>query len=350
MPPRRSSRAASATRETPIEPLPIKRKRGQAAEPDNQEKENVAKVPSRTRRSVSARPSVTPASKARRSTRSKTSLPELPETENEEHEEQSDALPPVKKARPSIDHVDEEEMKLEEDDEVEAKPKRGKRGSSLAKPSQPVAMDIDEEALDGHRSTAKAREGTSSKSTLQSDDEMLPHSESEEDDVKPVRKGRRARKPKVTVKQTTKTTVIENSDDDIEAPPSAQPHSQHNGAAQVVSNLTPEIEEEEEKSLFDLPPMPEPSSLPQTIPEEPAGPKSRLVIHKMALINFKSYAGRQEIGPFHKVINIRQTTVMKINLFFDARSRSRLSWGPMGQENPIPSTLSSSYLDTAPRR
>ncbi|KAJ7680246.1 RecF/RecN/SMC [Mycena polygramma] len=34
--------------------------------------------------------------------------------------------------------------------------------------------------------------------------------------------------------------------------------------------------------------------------EEPAGPKSRLVIHKMALVNFKSYAGRQEIGPFHK--------------------------------------------------
>ena len=36
-------------------------------------------------------------------------------------------------------------------------------------------------------------------------------------------------------------------------------------------------------------------------PEEPTGPKSRLTIHKMALVNFKSYAGRQEIGPFHKV-------------------------------------------------
>ena len=35
--------------------------------------------------------------------------------------------------------------------------------------------------------------------------------------------------------------------------------------------------------------------------EEPAGLKSRLVIHKLMLINFKSYAGRQEIGPFHKV-------------------------------------------------
>jgi structural maintenance of chromosome 4 len=60
-------------------------------------------------------------------------------------------------------------------------------------------------------------------------------------------------------------------------------------------------EEEDEKSLFDPPPMPAPSSLPQTMVEEPAGPKSRLVIHKMVLVNFKTYAGRQEIGPFHKV-------------------------------------------------
>ena len=60
--------------------------------------------------------------------------------------------------------------------------------------------------------------------------------------------------------------------------------------------------EEEEHSLLD-PPR---SSIPQqptqsAIPEEPQGPKPRLVIHKMALVNFKSYAGRQEIGPFHKV-------------------------------------------------
>ena len=43
---------------------------------------------------------------------------------------------------------------------------------------------------------------------------------------------------------------------------------------------------------------------PSAVPEEPeidAGPKARLVIHKMALVNFKSYKGRQEIGPFHKV-------------------------------------------------
>ncbi|KAF9515941.1 hypothetical protein BS47DRAFT_1391255 [Hydnum rufescens UP504] len=42
---------------------------------------------------------------------------------------------------------------------------------------------------------------------------------------------------------------------------------------------------------------------PSVVPKEPEidpGPKARLVIHKMALVNFKSYKGRQEIGPFHK--------------------------------------------------
>jgi structural maintenance of chromosome 4 len=32
----------------------------------------------------------------------------------------------------------------------------------------------------------------------------------------------------------------------------------------------------------------------------PDRPKPRLTIHKLVLVNFKSYAGRQEIGPFHK--------------------------------------------------
>jgi structural maintenance of chromosome 4 len=65
------------------------------------------------------------------------------------------------------------------------------------------------------------------------------------------------------------------------------------------------LPDEGEKSLLDEVPMP-PASQSQVVSEEPKGPKSRLVIHKMALVNFKSYAGRQEIGPFHKV-NIHST-------------------------------------------
>jgi len=51
-------------------------------------------------------------------------------------------------------------------------------------------------------------------------------------------------------------------------------------------------------------PLPQiPQAIPLPMPEMPAGPskpKPRLTIHKLVLVNFKSYAGRQEIGPFHK--------------------------------------------------
>lgn len=225
MPPRRSSRVASASLETaPIEPLQSKRKRGQTIEPDNEEKENVAKPASRTRRSVSARPSVPP--------------------------------PPKK------------------------------------------------------------------------------------------------RKTRSPTRKTQVAAVIEDSDEDIEAPPSAQPPSKPNESIDEVHSVAPTTppveeveEEEEEKSLFDPPPMPGPSSLPQVVPEEPTGPKSRLVIHKLALINFKSYAGRQEIGPFHKVTNIGQAPVTMTDLF-NACSHFPLSLVPMGLENPILSMLSYSYSDT----
>ncbi|KZT08792.1 RecF/RecN/SMC protein [Laetiporus sulphureus 93-53] len=63
------------------------------------------------------------------------------------------------------------------------------------------------------------------------------------------------------------------------------------------------VKEQQEEEYSLLGPSKSPTPRPQTVPaapEEPQGPKARLVIHKMALINFKSYAGRQEIGPFHK--------------------------------------------------
>jgi hypothetical protein len=162
MPPRRSSRAASASLVTPlVETLPIKRKRGQTLEPHN--------------------------------------------------------------------------VDLEEDDDVEAnlKPKRGKRGSSVVKLSR------------SPRRSSRAANASLEKSDDEMDAMSLLSEVDEDEDVKPVRKGRKvptARKAKVTTKKSIKTTVIEDSDDDsdIQAPPVAQPRSQqHNGAsnaAQVVSN------------------------------------------------------------------------------------------------------------------
>jgi hypothetical protein len=37
------------------------------------------------------------------------------------------------------------------------------------------------------------------------------------------------------------------------------------------------------------------------VERQASSPRDRLIIHKIVVDNFKSYAGRQEIGPFHKV-------------------------------------------------
>lgn len=45
-----------------------------------------------------------------------------------------------------------------------------------------------------------------------------------------------------------------------------------------------------------------PSESAETQPtEDGIGNKERLMIHKIVNENFKSYAGKQELGPFHKV-------------------------------------------------
>ncbi|KAI0066534.1 hypothetical protein BV25DRAFT_1849078 [Artomyces pyxidatus] len=119
--------------------------------------------------------------------------------------------------------------------------------------------------------------------------------ESEPDEVKPApRKGR---------KRTVASPEREPIDDDEAAPDQVVPDSDEAMEHLEVPSdprkdrpVTPPPYEEEKSLLDTLPPSPS-KRLP---PEEPQGPKPRLVIHKMALVNFKSYAGRQEIGPFHK--------------------------------------------------
>jgi structural maintenance of chromosome 4 len=53
------------------------------------------------------------------------------------------------------------------------------------------------------------------------------------------------------------------------------------------------------KLLFLLRAKMEKDPSPQMVTET-EGPQSRLMITKMVLENFKSYAGKREIGPFHK--------------------------------------------------
>ena len=69
-----------------------------------------------------------------------------------------------------------------------------------------------------------------------------------------------------------------------------------------------EVEEEEEEETMaptptplssNTPPLPSPSTTTTKAGKEQ--PKPRLVIKSMVLENFKSYAGAQHVGPFHKV-------------------------------------------------
>jgi structural maintenance of chromosome 4 len=77
----------------------------------------------------------------------------------------------------------------------------------------------------------------------------------------------------------------------------------------------------EEKSLLDdLPTSPSKAKRPPLPLEELQGPRSRLVIHKLVLVNFKSYAGCQEIGPFHKVSYFRVVTFKLIRCSLSLRS------------------------------
>ena len=110
-----------------------------------------------------------------------------------------------------------------------------------------------------------------------------------------------------------------------------------------ASNV-PEDEEEQEKSLLEpTPPPQKPLVVPPPIPEveEPKGPVARLVIHKMVLNNFKSYAGKQIIGPFHKVcLDFHSLGDLALTCCVDTKSFSAIV-GPngSGKSNTIDALL-----------
>ncbi|KJA28395.1 hypothetical protein HYPSUDRAFT_102494, partial [Hypholoma sublateritium FD-334 SS-4] len=154
MPPRRSSRAPGPAEDpAPVDSLPTKRKRGQTAEVEpDVEKENATKPASRTRRSVSAKPNSAVASGSRRSTRSKVSLPDVAESGGEEQED----APPVKKARPSVESMVEERVKVERDDDT-----------TVSKPRQAGESEEDDEEdfkpIKGRRAATKTSKRGSAK-------------------------------------------------------------------------------------------------------------------------------------------------------------------------------------------
>lgn len=210
--------------------------------------------------------------------------------------------PPGRKQRTSVPETI--VISDDDDDEVQdVKPTRGRRATASRQPA---------------KKTAAPREA-------------IVVSDDEEEEVKPTRSRKGSARPQPPRSKATarKAVVVSDDDEDEQAEqpredeevereePIPAPRTVGEDTAEVVessdaeetdafpnrvSDHVSEKPEDEEKSLLDPPRTPK--AQPQTIsslPEEPQGPKARLVIHKMALVNFKSYAGRQEIGPFHKV-------------------------------------------------
>ncbi|KAF8210152.1 RecF/RecN/SMC protein [Mycena galopus ATCC 62051] len=286
MPPRRSSRSTRASLEPQVEPVPAKRKRE-----DAHEKENVSKTKSR--------------SKAK-------DLQEIPESDVDNEEEEEDSPPPVKKSRPSLDaESDEEEpqpksrkalgkgraVKKEEDVRQTRRGKRVVSSKSVVEASE----DEEEANLDDEGAKPKTKRAAPKSRraapVVSDEEEESDHAVSDFEDDKPAKKakGKRASttksKPKATPAKSKARAPVTPSQPDVAE-----------GSHPAVVAPTPIQEEDEEEEgplIFNPPPMPTPSQMAPVV-EEPTGPKSRLVIHKLALVNFKSYAGRQEIGPFHK--------------------------------------------------
>ncbi|KAA1467870.1 hypothetical protein DENSPDRAFT_926927 [Dentipellis sp. KUC8613] len=347
MPPRRSTRSRGPSVDpAPAEKPAPKRKRSQAAEESNtsiEEQENIPKPASRSRRSTSAQPNAsTRATRTRTSTRSGSSTLRQVQESDEEQEEEEESPRPVKKSRPSPEF---EEFDDEEEDVKPPVPKAKRGPPKRGKKPEPeiIVLDDSEDEAPAPAPAPKGRKPPSRRSSAAppsapsssratgrtsrtasrtvkvepvAEDRIVEEAE-EEESPKPASKG------KVTPKRSKKKAVESSEEEEavIDAPSAAEevlPDSEQEeakdvapaprisvksaSAASPVAAPVAEVDEpfeEEEKSLLDPPELSQLKSQPPP-PEEPQGPKSRLVIHQMALVNFKSYAGRQEIGPFHK--------------------------------------------------
>ena len=326
MPPRRATRSTRASVDPEPQPAvttskaaaATKRKRSQQPEDPVAEKENVAKS---TGESTGTKSST---SKGKSSTRSRASLKEVLESDEGEVEGGDESSPhPVKKSRPSPELSDSEE---EDDDSFEELKSKTRKGAGVRKGRTIVEDSEDEDWGEPPKTLSKARKSfakspaaprksTARKSSVKPSkvtediDEDASMSDSLEE--KPTAKGRKSIKPAPPPKPSHESN---EEDSEVElmpikpkkhVPPATS--SENEGANKAKATLAPGADEDEdEKSLLDAIPPPLSQSQPRSQsqvpqPEEPKGPQARLTIHKMVLVNFKSYAGRQEIGPFHKV-------------------------------------------------
>lgn len=354
MPPRRSTRSSSRLSVEPENQPPpqrsappSKRKRSSGDNLDNDEHEDPVKPPSRTTRRPSSSKPPLPATTSRASSRSKSALRQVQDSDDSDDDQELSH--PAKKSRPSPELED-----VHEEDEEDVKPNirprtRGAGATSAA--SLPngrsskgkITSDTDDEDATEERVPVKSasrtrssrntdsvkpptarRGGRPSRSTTVSIKAELPDElplgniddgGGEEDEIPTASKRRAAKPSSRKVKSLTPEsakedlvadTNLDNKSNAVSDISNGEPVLSAEGPTPVPSPKklppTSSLVHEEEKSLLDdLPVSPAKARHAPLVLEEPQGPSARLVIHKLVLVNFKSYAGRQEIGPFHKV-------------------------------------------------
>ena len=365
MPPRRSTRSRASVEpvepQIKRESVVPKRKRSQVIEVEDTslEEQEEVKPAIRTRRASSAKASAAPTVKPRAPSRSRKATRQVQESDEEPD---PDSPPPLKKSRPSTDLEDLQEEDEEEEDVKPAVRSRARASSKAAAPKKgrgakstvyEVLSSGDEVVVEkppvsnGRKppsrrsSAAPAASSTSSrgrrptKSASRSvkvepiEEATIPSpAEGSDDDlyINPPSPSKSQRVPSQSLDQQPS---LEENESMEERPAKSTPKrgKRRTKAAVAVSDIDdddglPVVEkrkpllstpsptkarlfaptiDEDETSLLDLPNLSPTKPSAPPIPEAPKGPKARLVIHKMALVNFKSYAGRQEIGPFHKV-------------------------------------------------
>jgi len=239
-------------------------------------------------------------------------LEDVQETLDEEETEVESR--PTKRTRPSIEPQGQDDSEEEEEEELIPVRTKGhkasRRGATVIEDSE-AEVEGDSDAMsEDEKPKRKAKARTTKKKALISerrpadlDEDMGEPGASEEEEKLPAKTSAKRRTSGVPSSRRKKAER-EDSDDE-ELAPRVRPTP-----SQPKSNHVAPIEEDEDEAI-DLEdavkaakkPVPNPARLhaQPSIPEEPKGPVSRLVINKLALVNFKSYAGRQEIGPFHKV-------------------------------------------------
>ena len=392
MPPRRSTRSSArlSTESESNQAPSSKRKRSSGDNTAIDGQEDHDKPPSRTTRrsSSKATPSV-PVSRA--PSRLKSVTPKVQDSDGEDDD--GEHSHPTKRSRPSHVLEDVHEDNEEEDTKPIIAPRTRRANSKpvISFPNGNTGKDQVVPANDepDEHVTAKPTSRTRS-----------PGKDSNSSKPPASRRGvRSSRSAAVSVKaepldEPTLEDIDDVNDEEIEVPATSQRRTTKRSSRKVKSSLTPppSVGKEDfgadtdngENATTVLPngevagvlaeestPVPSPKKLPSTTPpvpeeksllddlptspskakrlplpsEELQGPRPRLVIHKLVLVNFKSYAGCQEIGPFHKVSCFRVVTSKLIRCSLSLRSSD-----PMVLASRILSMLYFLCLGTVPAR